>query len=175
MDELKKYIREIPDFPKKGILYYDITTLLKNAGALKNAVNRIIEHYMQKGEKIDKVVSMESRGFIFGSVLAYELEAGFVPIRKPGKLPAKIISQDFEKEYGKDAFEIHEDAVEEGENILIVDDLLATGGTCIAAIQLIEKLGGNIKGCAFLIELNFLKGREKIKGYDLFSLIQYDE
>lgn len=173
--DLKSKIREIPDFQKKGILFYDVTTLLKDAAALKYAANRIIEHYVGKGTKIDKVVSMESRGFIVGAILAYELEAGFVPIRKPGKLPGKTFRQEFEKEYGKDSFEIHEDAIERGERVLIVDDLLATSGTCLATIKLIEKLGGKIEGCAFLIELNFLKGREKLKGYDVFSLIQYDK
>lgn len=173
--DLKSKIREVADFPKEGILFYDVTTLLKDAAALKYAANKIIEHYVERKAKIDKVVSMESRGFILGSILAYELEAGFVPIRKPGKLPAKSIAQEFEKEYGKDSFEVHEDAIEKGESVLIVDDLLATSGTAKATIELVEKLGGKIEGLAFLIELNFLKGREKLKGYDIFSLVQYDK
>ncbi len=172
---LKEKIRSVPDFPKKGILFYDVTTLLKDAAALKHAANKIIEHYVEKNVKVNKVVSMESRGFILGSILAYELEAGFVPTRKAGKLPGKSISQEFEKEYGKDSFEIHEDAIEKGESVLIVDDLLATGGTAVATIKLIEQLGGKVAGLAFLIELNFLKGREKLKNYDVFSLIQYEE
>jgi len=173
--DLKKKIREIPDFPKKGILFYDVTTLLKDAAALKYAVDKIIEHYPKQKVKIDKVVSMESRGFILGSILAYKLQAGFVPIRKPGKLPAKTFTQEFEKEYGKDSFEVHEDAIEKGENVLIIDDLLATGGTAKATIELVKKLGGKIGGLTFLIELDLLKGREKLKDYDIFSLIHYDK
>jgi len=173
--DLKEKIREVANFPKKGILYYDVTTLLKDGSALRYAANKMINHYSERNFKIDKVVSMESRGFIFGSILAYELKAGFIPIRKPGKLPSKTFSAEFEKEYGKDSFEIHEDAIKKGENVLIVDDLLATGGTAVATIELVEKLGGNILGCCFLIELTFLNGREKIKNHDIYSLIQYSK
>lgn len=171
--DLKSTIREIPDFPKKGILFYDITTLLKNRAALKFAVDEIFKHYNKEGKRFDKIASMESRGFIFGAALAYKFGAGFVPLRKPGRLPAKIFSAEFEKEYGKDSFEMHEDAISKGEKVLIVDDLLATGGSAKAAIELIEKLGGRIIGCCFLIELAFLNGRQKINGYDIFSLIKY--
>ncbi|MFH1224807.1 MAG: adenine phosphoribosyltransferase [Candidatus Diapherotrites archaeon] len=173
--DLKKKIREIPDFPKKGILFYDVTTLMKDAGAFKYAVDRMVEHYAEKKIKVDKVVSMESRGFILGSVLAYELGAGFVPIRKPGKLPAKCLREEYALEYGTDKLEMHEDAVGKGERVLIVDDLLATGGTCAATVKLVEKMGGNVVGCGFLIELTFLKGREKLKGHDVFALLKYDK
>ena len=172
---LKEKIREVPDFPKKGVLFYDVTTLLKDGKALKYSIDQIYEHYLKEEKKFDKIVSMESRGFIFGSTLAYKFGAGFVLVRKPGKLPAKTISAEFEKEYGKDSFEVHEDAIQKGENVLIVDDLLATGGTVSATIELVEKLGGNVVGCCFLIELTFLGGQEKIKNYDVFSLIQYDK
>lgn len=175
MEYLKRKIREVPDFPKKGVLFYDVTTLLKDAAALKVAINRMVEHYVEKGIKVHKVVSMESRGFILGSVLAYELEAGFVPIRKPGKLPAKLISQEYLLEYGTDKLEMHEDAIEKGENVLVVDDLLATGGTASATTKMIERLGGKVVGCGFLIELTSLKGRAKLKGHDVFSLLQYDK
>jgi len=171
--DIKSKIRTIPDFPKKGIMFKDITTLLQDAHAFKHVVREMIHHF--DGKKIDKVASAESRGFIFGSVLAYELHAGFVPLRKPGKLPFKSIRQEFETEYSTDAFEIHEDAIMAGENILIVDDLLATGGTSKAAVQLIEKLGGKIVGLCFLIELSFLHGRDKLKGYDILSLVKYDK
>jgi len=173
--DLKSKIRAVPDFPKKGILFYDVTTLLKDAAALRYATDRFVEHYVEEGKKFDKVVSMESRGFIFGSILAREFEAGFVPIRKPGKLPAKSFSQEFEKEYGKDSFEVHEDAIEGGESVLIFDDLLATGGTAEATIDLVKKMGGKVNGICFLIELDFLKGREKLQGQDIFSLLHYDE
>ena len=154
-------------------MFKDITKLLQDAHAFRHVVREMIHHF--DGKKIDKVASAESRGFIFGSVLAYELHAGFVPLRKPGKLPFKSIRQEFETEYSTDAFEIHEDAIMAGENILIVDDLLATGGTSKAAVQLIEKLGGKIVGLCFLIELSFLHGRNKLKGHDAFSLIKYDK
>jgi adenine phosphoribosyltransferase len=129
---------------------------------------------LKSGKHFDKIVSMESRGFIFGSILAYEFHAGFVPLRKPGKLPAETISQEFEKEYGLDKFEMHKDAIEEGDKVLIIDDLCATSGTALAAIKLIEKQGGKVEGLGFLVELTFLNGREKLKGYDVFSLLKYD-
>ena len=174
-DELKKSIREIPDFPKKGILFYDITTMLKDGRALRYAIDLMFAHYTAEGKKFDKVASMESRGFIFGATLAYKFGAGFVPIRKPGKLPAKSFRESFEKEYGKDFFEVHTDAIEKGEKVLICDDLLATGGTAVAAARLVEKMGGHVDGMAFLIELSFLKGREKLKGYDVYSLLKYEK
>ncbi len=172
---LKEKIREIPDFPKKGILFYDITTLLKDAHALRHVIGELARHYIKKDFAIDKVVSMESRGFIFGPMLAHELHAGFVPMRKPGKLPAKTVKQEYALEYGKDAIEIHEDAIEKGDNILIVDDLLATGGTAEASARVVERLGGKVKGLAFIIELEFLNGRKKLKKYDVFSLVKYDK
>lgn len=174
-EELKKVIREIPDFPKEGILFYDITTLLKDARALRKVVDEFTNHYIKKQFAIDKVVSAESRGFIFGSILAHELHAGFVPLRKPGKLPGKTVSEEYELEYGKDKFEVHEDAIEMGDNCLIVDDLLATGGTAVAAVNLVERLGGKVKGLAFLVELGFLNGRKKFDKYDILSLVNYNE
>lgn len=169
--DLKNHIRSIPDFPKKGIVFRDITTLLKNPAAFKRAVDLLINHY--KNKSISKVVSVESRGFIFGSVIAYNLNAGFVPVRKPDKLPAETIEEKYQLEYGTDSLEIHIDSITQGENVLIVDDLLATGGTIQAAITLVERLGGNVVGVAFLIELSFLKGRERIKKYDVYSVIDY--
>ncbi|MFH1256713.1 MAG: adenine phosphoribosyltransferase [Candidatus Diapherotrites archaeon] len=171
--DLKEKIRSVPDFPKKGILFRDITTLLKDAQALNEVIRQFKEYYVKKGVKFNKVVSAESRGFIFGAILAHEFNAGFVPVRKPGKLPAKTIRQEFETEYSTDAFEIHEDAIKKGDRALIIDDLLATAGTCLAAISLVERLGGEVVGCGFLIELSFLKGSEKLKEYDVFSLIEY--
>ncbi len=171
--DLKSKIRTIPHFPKKGVMFKDITTLLQDADAFRYAIQEMLSHF--RGKKIDKVVSAESRGFIFGSVLAHELGAGFVPLRKPGKLPYKTIKEEFETEYSKDAFEIHEDAIKNGENVLIVDDLLATGGTLEAATKLVENLGGNVVGIAVLIELGFLNGREKLKKYDIFSLVNYEK
>ncbi|MBN2067266.1 MAG: adenine phosphoribosyltransferase [Candidatus Diapherotrites archaeon] len=172
--DLSKKVRTIPNFPKKGILFYDVTSLMQDASAFRQAVDELVEHFMKKDVHFDKVASMESRGFILGSVLAYEFHAGFVPLRKPGKLPWKTISQEFEKEYGKDSFEMHEDAIQKGDSVLIVDDLLATGGTLKAAIELVERLGGKVNGIACLIELTFLPGRKKAKGYDLFTLLKYD-
>ncbi|MBI4044419.1 MAG: adenine phosphoribosyltransferase [Candidatus Diapherotrites archaeon] len=174
-EELKRLIREIPDFPKKGILFYDITTLLGNGRALRTAADLLFGHYDSEGKSFDKVASMESRGFIFGAMLAYKFGAGFVPIRKPGKLPAKAFSQEFEKEYGFDSFEVHSDAIEKGEKVLICDDLLATGGTAAAAVRLVERMDGKVNGLAFLIELSFLNGREKLGGYDVFSLLKYEK
>ncbi len=172
---LDEKIRTVPNFPKEGIMFKDITTLLKDSVAFRNAIDSMVEHFMKKDMHFDKVVSTEARGFILGSVLAYEFHAGFVPLRKPGKLPAETIKQEFETEYSTDAFEIHKDAIEEGESVLICDDLIATGGTLKAGVDLVEKLGGKVNGIAALVELTFLKGRDKVKGYDVFSLIKYDE
>ncbi|MBU2476493.1 adenine phosphoribosyltransferase [Candidatus Micrarchaeota archaeon] len=175
MNDLKEKIRNIPDFPKKGIMFRDITTLLQDKESFRQVVDGLSNQLKEKEIKFDKIVSAESRGFIFGGILAYKFNAGFVPVRKPGKLPAPKIKQEFETEYSVDAFEIHKDAIKENEKILICDDLLATAGTSLAAIKLIEKLGGKVQGCVFLIELSFLNGREKLKEYDVFSLIQYDK
>ncbi len=171
-DDLKSIIREIPDFPKKGILFRDITPLLRHPKYFNHAIEMMLKAL--HGKKIDVVASAESRGFIFGSILAHRLGIAFVPIRKPGKLPHKTIRQDFATEYSTDAFEIHEDAIKKGEKVLIVDDLLATGGTAKAAADLVKRLGGNVVGCMFLIELAELKGREMLKGYDVYSIIRYD-
>ena len=170
--KLKGIIRSVPNFPKEGIVFRDITTLLKDKDAFRLAVETFYQKY--KDMKIDKVVSVESRGFIFGSVLAYLLNAGFVPIRKPGKLPAEKIRQEYQLEYGVDAMEVHIDAIRPGERILVHDDLLATGGTVSAACKLIERLGGKVVGICFLIELAFLKGRERLKNYDIFSIVTYE-
>ena len=169
--DLRKYIRNVPDFPKKGIVFRDITTLLKNPIALKEAIEQLYES--TKGLKIDKVVGIESRGFIFGAMLAERLNAGFVLLRKPGKLPAETEKELYDLEYGRDSIEIHKDAISPGDKVLIHDDLLATGGTAKAAIKLVEKLGGEVVQVLFLIELSFLKGREKLKGYNVKSLIDY--
>ncbi|MBN1824509.1 MAG: adenine phosphoribosyltransferase [Endomicrobiales bacterium] len=169
--KLKKAIRDIPDFPKPGIIFKDITTLLAKPDLYKKTVNEIARHYKDKG--IQKVLCVESRGFIIGAPVAYKLGAGFVPVRKKGKLPYKTVSASYSLEYGTDTLEMHEDAIQRGEKILIVDDLLATGGTMGAVIELVNKLGGKIEGIAFIIELGFLKGREKLKGHDVLSLIQY--
>lgn len=169
--DLEKYIRDIPDFPKKGIVFKDITTLLKEPEVFKYTVDTIVEKY--RNEAIDKVVSVEARGYIFGGVIAYKLNCGFVPVRKPGKLPAETVSMDYSLEYGKDTVELHKDAITGGEKILVFDDLLATGGTVLATCQLIEKLGGKVIGCAFVINLAFLKGTERLKDYNVFSLIEY--
>ena len=172
MKQLSETIRSIPDFPKKGIVFRDITTLLKNADALHTAVNLLSDHY--KNSKIDKVVCIESRGFILGSALAVSLGAGFVPIRKKGKLPAEVIREQYALEYGTDVIEMHVDALVPGERILLHDDLLATGGTMCAAVRLVEKLQADIVGISFLIELSFLHGRKNLTTYDIFSLVQYD-
>jgi len=171
VSDLAKYIRTVPDFPKKGIGFKDITTLLKDKQAFQRAVDEIADKFRHK--KIDKIVGIESRGFIFGAALAYKWNVGFVPVRKPGKLPAEAHREEYQLEYGKDSIEIHRDAIMPGENVLIVDDLLATGGTASAAVRLVEKLGGKIAGAAFLIELAFLNGREKLKNYEVISIIEY--
>jgi adenine phosphoribosyltransferase len=169
---LASSIRTIPDFPKKGIMFRDITTLLKDRNALADATNAFYEYYREM--RIDKIACIESRGFILGAALALKLNCGFVPIRKKGKLPADKIQQEYALEYGTDAIEIHKDAISAGERILIHDDLLATGGTAGAAGKLVEALGGTIVGFSFIIELNFLKGRSNLERYDIFSLIEYD-
>ena len=171
--DLASTIRAVPNFPLEGILFYDITTLLKNPAALKETIDRLTQRYQDK--QIDLVAGMESRGFIFGVPLAYRLGVGFVPIRKPGKLPAEKISETYELEYGRNTLEIHLDSIEKGQKVLIVDDLLATGGTAKASCNLIEKLGGEIVSLAFIVELSFLRGREKLEGYDIFSAVQYDK
>ncbi len=168
---LKKIIRDIPDFPKKGIIFKDITPLLQVPEALKKSVDKIVNKF--KDKKIDVVVSIESRGFIFGSAVAYKLGTGFVPVRKKGKLPFRTHQVTYDLEYGTDTLEIHSDAIKEGARVLIVDDLLATGGTAKAVAELVEKLKGKVAGIAFLIELTFLKGREKIKDYPVVTFIKY--
>ena len=170
MTDLKSAIRDVPGFPKEGIIFKDITTLLKDKEKFKETIDLFAEKL--KGKKIDIVLSIEARGFIFGAALAYKLGAGLVPVRKKGKLPYKTYSVTYELEYGKDTLEIHQDAFGKGANVLVVDDLLATGGTCAAVAELINKMGGNIVGFAFLIELTALKGRDKIKGYETISLIK---
>jgi adenine phosphoribosyltransferase len=169
---LASSIRSVPDFPKKGIVFRDITTLLKDKDAYRQYIDIVYEYY--KGQHIDKVVGIESRGFIGGSALAYRLGAGFVPIRKPGKLPAEKIRQEYQLEYGSDAVEIHRDAITKGERILLHDDLLATGGTIEAACKLVEQLGGKIVGLSFLIELSFLQPRKRLSQYDIFSVVAYE-
>jgi adenine phosphoribosyltransferase len=172
MDDLKKFIREVPDFPKPGINFYDITTLLKDPTALRMTVDRFA--WMFSGShRVDKVIGIESRGFMFGPSLAYSLNAGFVPVRKPGKLPAAKVSQTYELEYGTDRVEMHADAVSPGERVLIVDDVIATGGTALATAKLVESLGGEVVGFGFIIELAFLPGRDRLDGYEVESLIRY--
>jgi len=171
MEHLKKTIRSIPDFPKKGILFRDITTLLQNGPKFRHAIDTLAKHF--QGKKIDKVVAVESRGFIIASPLAYKLKAGFIPVRKKGKLPYKTIESTYELEYGTDTLQMHADAFQPGANVLIVDDLLATGGTAKATIDLVEKLKGKVVGICFLIELTDLKGREKLKGHKVLSIIKY--
>jgi adenine phosphoribosyltransferase len=170
--DLIKEIRSIPDFPKKGIVFRDITTLLKNKESFASAIDTMYEHH--KGLRIDTVVSVESRGFILGAPLAYKLGAGFVPIRKPGKLPAEKVKQEYALEYGTDAIEMHKDAIAPGTRVLMHDDLLATGGTMVAACKLVEGLGGKVVGISFLIELAFLNGRKNLSAYNIHSLIRYD-
>ena len=171
MDEFKKLIREVPDFPKPGILFYDITTLLKD----KSGFKRIIDAMSEKisSHKPDLILGIEARGFIFAPALAYNLGAGFVPVRKPKKLPAETERVTYDLEYGTDTLEIHKDAVKPGSRVVIADDLLATGGTAASAVRLAEKLGGKVAGVTFVIELEFLKGRDRLAGYDVVSLIQY--
>ncbi len=170
--ELKKLIREVPDFPKKGILFYDITTLLKDRTGFARLIDALSENYI--GKEIDLVLGMEARGFIFAPALAYRLNAGFVPVRKPGKLPAETAKVSYDLEYGSNELEVHKDAIGKGQRVLIVDDLLATGGTAAATAELASGLGAEIAGLAFVVELDFLKGREKLTKYDVFSLLHYD-
>jgi adenine phosphoribosyltransferase len=173
MENLKKLIREVPDFPKPGILFYDITTLLKDSSGLKAVIDALKDRYGRS--RVDLVLGVEARGFIFAPALAYALGAGFIPVRKPKKLPAATVREEYQLEYGTDSLEIHKDAIQPGQNVLIVDDLLATGGTAAAVARLVEKLGGKVTGLGFVVELDFLKGREKLAGYDVFSLLQYDK
>lgn len=172
LELIKSSIRTIPNFPKQGIMFKDITTLLGNSEALCETMNSFYQHY--KNYKIDAIAGIESRGFIFGAPLAYELGKKFIPIRKPGKLPYKTIKENYDLEYGKNCIEIHEDAIKPGERILIIDDLLATGGTAKAAANLVEKLGGEVAGFGFVVELPDLKGREKISGWDVYSLVSFN-
>ena len=170
-ESLKKLIREVPDFPKPGILFYDITTLLKDKLGFARLIDALSAHYI--GKEIDLVLGMEARGFIFGPAVAYRLNAGFVPVRKPGKLPAEAIKVSYDLEYGSNALEVHKDAIQEGQRVLIVDDLLATGGTAAATADLASQLGAQIAGLAFVVELDFLKGRERLANCDVFSLLHY--
>jgi len=171
VEHLKAKIRHVPDFPKKGILFYDITTLLNDPAGFRDTIDAMAAPYM--GEDIDHVVGIESRGFILGGAVANTLGSGFVPIRKPGKLPSACVREDYQLEYGTDSLEIHSDAFAAGQRILIVDDVLATGGTARAAAELVNKLGGKVIGISFLIELNFLQGREKLTGQPVYSVLQY--
>jgi len=171
MEHLKKLIREVPDFPKPGILFYDITTLLKDAGGLRAAIDGLRERY--KNTKIDVVLGIEARGFIFAPAVAYALGLGFIPVRKPKKLPAETVRMEYALEYGTDSVEIHKDAIQPGQSVLVIDDVLATGGTAAAVAKLVEKLGGKVAGVGFVIELDFLHGRDKLKTYPLHSLIVY--
>ena len=169
--DLKKHIRGVPDFPKPGVLFYDITPLLRDSDGLTATIDQISAPFAGKG--IDVVIGIESRGFILGAPVADRLGAGFIPIRKPGKLPAKTLTESFDLEYGQDALQIHADAVEKGQRVLIVDDVLATGGTAAAAVELVKSLGGTLHALAFLIELQFLNGRTKLVGQDIHTVLQY--
>jgi adenine phosphoribosyltransferase len=171
MNHLKSLIREVPDFPKPGILFYDITTLLKDAQGLHTLIDALGAAYAGRG--IDKVVGIEARGFIFAPAVAYALNAGFVPVRKPKKLPAAVERIEYQLEYGTDALEIHVDGIRRGEHVLIVDDVLATGGTAAAVTKLVENLGGKVVGLGFVIELDFLKGRDKLPGRDIKAMLHY--
>ncbi len=170
-DDIKKYIRNVKDFPKAGIMFRDITTILKNPAAMQETFELL--YSAAKNLKIDKVVGIESRGFIFGAMLAQKLNVGFVPVRKPGKLPAETLTESYELEYGTDSIQIHKDAILPGEKVLLHDDLLATGGTAKAAINLINKLGGEVVQASFIVELSFLNGREKIKAIPVHCLVDY--
>jgi adenine phosphoribosyltransferase len=172
LEDLKKLIREIPDFPKPGILFYDITTLIKDKCGFRAVIDGLKYHYREA--QVDVVLGIEARGFIFAPALAYALGAGFVPVRKPKKLPAECVSVRYDLEYGTDCLEMHKDAVVEGTRVLIVDDLLATGGTAAAAARMVREAGGTVAGLGFVVELTFLKGRDKLPGIEVFSLLQYD-
>lgn len=169
--DLAPLIRDVPDFPVKGVLFKDLTTLLKDARAFREAVDALVKPY--EGQRIDIVAAIESRGFIFAAPVAYKIGAGFVPIRKPGKLPAETIGIEYSLEYGTNRLEIHRDAIQPGQRVLLVDDLLATGGSAKAAVKLIEQLGGQVVGIAFLVNLTFLKGAENLVGYDVFTVIDF--
>lgn len=171
MTDLKSLIREVPDFPKPGINFYDITTLLKDPVGWKGVIDALKEHY--KDTKVDVVVGIEARGFFFAPAIAYALGAGFVPVRKPGKLPAQTESVEYALEYGTDKLEVHKDAIQPGQKVLILDDVLATGGTASGVARLVEKLGGTVAGMGFVIELDFLNGRSKLNGREIFSLLHY--
>lgn len=171
MNNLKALIREVPDFPKPGINFYDITTLLKHPDGLRQTVDALAAQF--SGEKVDVVIGIEARGFIFAPALAYHMNAGFVPVRKPRKLPAECASISYDLEYGQDTLEIHRDAISAGHRVLIADDLLATGGTAKAVVDLVEQLGGEVAGLVFVVELEFLPGRERLAGYDVRSLMKY--
>jgi adenine phosphoribosyltransferase len=173
VDNLKSLIRTVPDFPKPGIQFYDITTLLKDPYGLRTSIDRLVE--LIADSHIDTVIGIEARGFIFAPALAYRLKAGFVPVRKPHKLPSEIESISYSLEYGTDTLEIHKDAIGKGNRVIIADDLLATGGTARAVVDLVERLGGEVAGLAFLVELTFLNGRERFNGYKVASLLQYDQ
>jgi len=170
-EHLKGLIREIPDFPKPGIIFYDITTLLKDAAGFRETVDLLQQHY--RSGDVDVVVGIEARGYFFAPAMAHALGAGFVPVRKPKKLPSQVCSVEYDLEYGTDHLEIHTDAIKPGQNVLIIDDVLATGGTASAVARLVEQLEGRVAGLGFAIELTFLNGRSKLKGYDVFSLLQY--
>jgi adenine phosphoribosyltransferase len=169
--ELATLIRDVPDFPIEGIMFKDITTLVRDEDAFREVIDWMTDQYADS--RVDCVVAVEARGYIFGAPLAYKLGVGFVPIRKPGKLPAKTISESYDLEYGTNTLEIHEDGIEPGQRVLVIDDLLATGGSARAAVNLVERLGGEVIGVAFLVELDFLNGRNKLEGYDVLSLIHY--
>jgi adenine phosphoribosyltransferase len=172
MNHLKELIRAIPDYPKPGILFYDLTTLMQNPSGFHALVNNLCEHYA--GNEVDAVVGVEARGFILAPALAFRLNAGFIPVRKPNKLPWKTVAVTYQLEYGTDTLEIHEDAIKPGQRVLISDDLLATGGTAAATAELVRKLGGVVVGASFAVELTFLNGRAKLPGIDVFTMIQYD-
>jgi adenine phosphoribosyltransferase len=173
MEDLKKLIREVPDWPKPGILFYDITTLLKDKGGFHSVIDGLKYHY--RDAQVDVVLGIEARGFIFAPALAYALGAGFVPVRKPRKLPAECVSVTYALEYGTDTLEMHKDAIGEGQRVLIVDDLLATGGTAAAAARMVQNVGGVVAGLGFVVELTFLNGRGRLGGHEVFSLLQYDQ
>ena len=172
-DFLKQLIREVPDFPKPGVLFYDITTLLKDKVGFAKLVDNLGQRYI--GRRVDLVLGIEARGFIFGPALAYRLNAGFVPVRKPKKLPAETAKWTYDLEYGSDTLEVHKDAIQPGQSVIVVDDLLATGGTARATTKLVESLGGKVVSLAFIVELDFLKGRDKLAGYEVVSMLHYDK
>jgi adenine phosphoribosyltransferase len=169
--DLKKLIREVPDFPKPGILFYDVTTLLKDKDGFGTVIDSLEERY--RDERVDAVIGIEARGFIFAPVVAYALGTGFIPVRKSKKLPAEVEFMEYQLEYGTDRLEVHRDAVRSGQNVLIIDDVLATGGTAQAVAKLVERMGGQVAGLGFVIELGFLNGRAKLNGYDIYSVLQY--